>query len=153
MGPGTYYQKLEVQRTLFEAAGRKYGFCPCLLGGIAWNESRGIIHAVNPDSLTAGLMQIHPNNFQTLGWRPPTSVDRATRTGTGGYGWNDPAMNIDAGADILKYFMRRFGNIRRALQGYVGASTEAKAAAYIDAVLIDTIKLAGYYRHYGRWAG
>lgn len=154
MGPGSTFQKLEVNRTLFEAAGRRYDFCPCLLGGIAWSESRGIVQAVNPDSGTVGLMQIHPVHFQSLGWKPPTYVNRSTRTGSGGFGWSDAGANIDAGAQILRSFVNRYGQITRSLQGYLGASKmDSHAVAYIEAVLMTTIKLAGYYRHYGRWAG
>jgi soluble lytic murein transglycosylase-like protein len=150
---GTKYQRLEANRAIFEQAGRRYGFCPCLLAGLAWTESKGVRMAVNPDSGAAGIMQIYPTNFQMLGWQRPTSVDRASRTGAGGSGWYDPGENIMAGAGILKGFHDRYSSLLPALQGYVGAATFGSVPpGYMDSVFTSTIQLAGFYAAVGKWS-
>ena len=94
-----------------------------LLQGIAAVESGMERMAVNPDSGTVGLMQIHPIHFSGLGWQAPIIVNRVARTGSGGAGWFDVEKNIRAGAAILARDWERELDVVRALARYNGAAT------------------------------
>lgn len=124
---------------------------PDLLAAIAWEESGYAVDAVNPDSGTVGLMQIHPIHFTSFGWQAPTNVNRKTRRGSGGTGWFKADANIEAGAKILRDALNRHGEIRRALQAYCGASTMSRASLYIRSVLDNAARLAAKRKVRGRW--
>lgn len=94
---------------LFVREGERTKLSPYLLAGIAWGESDFVPDALNPTTKAAGLMQVMPFHFQSLGWS--------------GRDWADPAKNIRAGADILAYQVRVRGSIERGLAGYGGFSS------------------------------
>jgi soluble lytic murein transglycosylase-like protein len=110
-------------RGAFVSASASTGVPLPLLQGIAAVESGFAVDAVNPESGTVGLMQIHPVHFARLGWTAPTHVDAGKRRGAGGTGWIDPYRNVRAGAEIFAEGYRRERDLTRALARYNGAST------------------------------
>jgi soluble lytic murein transglycosylase-like protein len=119
---------------LFERVAAETDLDAALLMGIAQVESGFRRDAVNPSSGAAGLMQVMPLHFARWGWTRPTSIDQATRTGVGGWGWSDPLQNIRAGATILaEQLSWRGGDMDAALAGY-GGHVSTDPAPYLAKV-------------------
>lgn len=93
--------KPEIEK-LIETNAKRTGIDPDLIRSIMRQESRGKGHAVSHKG-ASGLMQLMPATARRFG---VTNIF-------------DPAQNVAAGADYLKFLLKRFrGDVRLALAGY-----------------------------------
>ena len=111
--------------------------CPALILAVAAVESK-----FNPVAESAfgakGLMQIIPR------FHPEKLAEHG-----GPDALLDPEVNIDVGAQILREYLRRFGETEAALQMYAGASDEP-GTAYAAKVLAERARLEQLLRQVRR---
>lgn len=108
--------------------GREFSVDPLLILAVMAIESR--YNPVAESSMGAkGLMQIIPKYHQ----------EKLLEHG-GEHALLDPEVNIHVGAQILREYMRRFGEIQVALQKYAGAFDEP-TAQYSGKVLAEKARL------------
>ena len=109
-------------------AGHEFSVDPLLILAVMAIESR--YNPVAESSMGArGLMQIIPKYHQ----------EKLLEHG-GEYALLDPEVNIKVGAQILREYMRRFGETETALQYYAGALDEP-TAQYSGKVLAEKARL------------
>ena len=123
--------------TMAHAAGRQMGLDPLLIIAVMAVESR-----FNPlaESVAGakGVMQVIPK-YHLAKFRE-----------VGGDKWSvfDPETNILVGAQILKEYLRRTGNLTAALQLYVGAPQDENDG-YTGKVMSEKQRLQQFLRKFG----
>ena len=118
------------------AAGAELKVDPLLILAVISIESR--FNPIAESTMGAkGLMQViprfHSKKFEPLGGEKVAL---------------EPAVNIMVGAQILKEYLRRTGDVGDALQMYVGASTEANENGYSIKVMAERDRLQYVLRQF-----
>jgi hypothetical protein len=118
------------------SAGAELKLDPLLILAVISIESR--FNPIAESTMGAkGLMQViprfHSKKFEQLGGEKVAL---------------EPAVNIMVGAQILKEYMRRTGDVGDALQMYVGASTEANENGYSSKVMAERDRLQYVLRQF-----
>jgi soluble lytic murein transglycosylase-like protein len=118
------------------AAGAELKLDPLLILAVISVESR--FNPIAESTMGAkGLMQViprfHSKKFEMLGGEKVAF---------------EPAVNIMVGAQILKEYIRRTGDVGDALQMYVGASTEDNENGYSSKVIAERDRLQYVLRQY-----
>lgn len=122
-------QRLLAVWPTFLDVGDRTGIPPELLAGLAWTESDFVPTARNPESQAAGLFQVMPFHFQSLGWT--------------GDDWSDPLKNTEAGAAILVQHGLGRKPVSAVLKGYGGFVTK-DPSQYISSVLSRTLYILAW---------
>ena len=105
-----------------EIIGQKYDICPELLQAIIWQESRCIASVQN--SSCSGLMQINVANNFNKDHIKKMATDKNMAYSEAIF---DDEINIEAGAQLLKYLFDNFGDDpAEILMRYNGDSTNLK---------------------------
>ncbi len=118
------------------AAGSELKIDPLLILAVISVESR--FNPIAESTMGAkGLMQViprfHSKKFEPLGGEKVAF---------------EPAVNIMVGAQILKEYIRRAGDVGGALQMYVGASTDESENSYSSKVMSERDRLQYVLRQY-----
>ena len=118
------------------AAGAELKLDPLLILAVISIESR--FNPIAESTMGAkGLMQVipryHSKKFELLGGEKVAF---------------EPAVNIMVGAQILKEYLRRTGDVGDALQMYVGASTVDNENGYSSKVMAERDRLQSVLRQY-----
>ncbi len=118
------------------AAGAELKLDPLLILAVISVESR--FNPIAESTMGAkGLMQViprfHSKKFELLGGEKVAF---------------EPAVNIMVGAQILKEYLRRTGDVGDALQMYVGASTVENENGYSSKVMAERDRLQSVLRNY-----